>query len=134
MSKKKQEIIIKSDNQIDEKVLFERVTAIIENRKYRAQAQANQEGVLMFWEIGKYIGSVLLGGERAGYGKQIVVTLAQQLQVKYGSSFEYSNVTRMIKFATRFSDSEIVVPLAQQLSWSHFIAAAQTDRLTTSMK
>jgi predicted nuclease of restriction endonuclease-like (RecB) superfamily len=122
MSKKKQEIIIKSDNQIDEKALFERVTAIIENRKYRAQAQANQEGVLMFWEIGKYIGSVLLGGERAGYGKQIVVTLAQQLQVKYGSSFEYSNVTRMIKFATRFSDSEIVVPLAQQLSWSHFIA------------
>ena len=50
-----------------------------ENRKLRAQAQANQESVLMFWEIGKYIGSILLGDERAGYGKQIVVTLAQQL-------------------------------------------------------
>ena len=46
----------------------------------------NHENVLMFWEVGKYIGSVLLGNERAKYGKQIVV------------------------------------PLAQQLSWSHFIA------------
>jgi predicted nuclease of restriction endonuclease-like (RecB) superfamily len=95
---------------------------IIENRKFRAQSQVNQECILMFWEVGKHISSVLLGGERADYGKRIVVTLAQQLQEKYGSSFEYSNVTRMIKFATRFPDVQIVVPLAQQLSWSHFIA------------
>ena len=98
--------------QIDGNALFERVSSIIENRKMRAQSQANQESVFMFWEIGKYTGSILLGGERAGYGKQIVVTLAQQLQEKYGSSFEYSNVTRMIKFAARFPDSQIVVPLA----------------------
>lgn len=115
-------IAAQSADLIDEVALFERVSAIIENRKFRAQAQANQEGILMFWEIGKYIGSVLLGGERAEYGKQIVVTLSQQLQEKYGSSFEYSNVTRMVKFAERLHDIEIVVPLAQQLSWSHFIA------------
>ena len=36
--------------------------------------------ILMFWEVGKHIGSVLLGGERAEYGKRIVVPLAQQLQ------------------------------------------------------
>ncbi|MCL2671333.1 MAG: DUF1016 N-terminal domain-containing protein [Clostridiales bacterium] len=65
--------------QLDELNLFARVSAIIGNRKLRAQARANQEAVLMFWEIGHYIGSVLLGGERAAYGKQIVVTLAQQL-------------------------------------------------------
>ena len=76
----------------------------------------------MFWEIGRYIGAVLLGGERAKYGKKIVVPLAQQLKIKYGSSFDYTNVTRMVKFATRFPNFEIVVPLAQQLSWSHFIA------------
>ena len=52
---------------------------IIENRRFRAQTQVNQESVLMFWEIGKYVGAILLGGERAAYGKQIVVTLAQQL-------------------------------------------------------
>ena len=122
MSKKKNELVIQGEAQIDEITLFNHVSSIIEHRIYRAQSHANQENVLMFWEVGKYIGSALLGGERAGYGKQIVVTLAQQLQVKYGASFDYSNVTRMIKFAVRFPEIEIVVPLAQQLSWSHFIA------------
>lgn len=125
MSKRKsegKELVAQPVSLIDQSTLLERVSAIIDNRKSRAQAQANQEIVLMFWEIGRYIGSVLLGGERAGYGKQIVVTLAQQLQEKYGRSFEYTNVTRMIKFAERFPDFEIVVPLAQQLSWSHFTA------------
>ena len=106
---------------VDEKALFERISSIIDSRKIRAQARANQEAVLMFWEIGSYISSVLLGGERAAYGKQIVATLSQQLQEKYGSSFDYTNVRRMIRFATRFPDVQIVAPLAQQLSWTHFV-------------
>ena len=122
MSKTKKELAVQGGVPIDETALFEYISAIIENRKLRAQTQVNQESVLMFWEIGKYIGSALLGGERAGYGKQILVTLSQELQEKYGSSFEYSNITRMIKFASRFPDAQMIVPLAQQLSWSHFIA------------
>ena len=120
MSRKKQEVFV--EMQVDEIELFQYVSAIIENRKRKAQIKANQESVLMFWEIGNHIGGVLLGGERARYGKQIVVTLAQQLREKYGSSFDYSNVTRMIKLAARFPDPQIIVPLAQQLTWSHFIA------------
>ena len=38
------------------------------------------------------------------YVKKTIVTLSQQLQEKYGSSFEYSNVIYMIKFVARFSD------------------------------
>jgi hypothetical protein len=37
---------------IDERALFERVSAIIENRKYGIQVQVNQESVIMFWEVG----------------------------------------------------------------------------------
>ena len=122
MSKKKNELAVQSVAQVDEAVLFNYVSSIIENRKLRAQTQANQEGVLMFWEIGKYVGSVLLGNERAEYGKRIVVTLSQQLQEKYGSSFERTNITRMVKFAARFPDAQIVATLSQQLTWSHFIA------------
>ena len=122
INEKKHEVAMQGEKRIDGVALFEFVSKIIENRKYRAQVQANRESVLMFWEVGKYIGSFLLGGERAGYGKQILVTASQELQTKYGSSFEYSNITRMIKFAARFPDAQILVPLAQQLSWSHFIA------------
>ena len=33
---------------------------------------ANREVTLMYWEIGHYIGSVLLGGERAEYSKRFL--------------------------------------------------------------
>ena len=46
---------------------------------FRAGAFANCEVTMMYWEIGQHINSVLLGGIRAEYGKQIVATLSQQL-------------------------------------------------------
>jgi predicted nuclease of restriction endonuclease-like (RecB) superfamily len=105
---------------IDETVLFERVTAIIENRKFRAASYANSETTLMFWEVGQYVDSVLLDGDRAAYGRRIVATLSQQLMERYGTMFERTKITRMIKFSKLFPDIQIVASLSQQLSWSHF--------------
>jgi len=102
MNKKKNEFAIHASNKTDEAALFDYVSTIIENRIHRAQVQANQEKVLIFWEVGKYIVSVLLGEERAKYGKQIVVTLSQQLQAKYGMSFDYPNVTQMMLLQSGF--------------------------------
>lgn len=59
--------------------------------------------------------------ERAEYGQQIVLTVSTQLELKYGRNFSEKNLRRMIQFAVEFSDFEIVVPLARQLSWSHFL-------------
>ena len=81
MPKRKNETTTQVVSVIDEVVLFNDVSEIIERRKFRAQVKINHEGILMFWEVGKHIGSVLLGGERAEYGKRIVVPLAQQLKV-----------------------------------------------------
>jgi hypothetical protein len=105
---------------IDEAALFERVSAIIDNRKSRAGAYANREVTLMYWEIGKYVGSVLLDGERAEYGKKILATLSQELMGTYGKSFELSKLRRMLQFAEIFPNPEIVATLSRQLSWSHF--------------
>ena len=120
MAKKK---ITEPDNLeiIDESVLFKRTCEIIETRKSRAGAYANREVTLMYWEIGRYIGSVLLGGERAEYGKRIVSTLSTQLVFKYGKSFELRNLRRMMQFAEKFDNFEIVSELATQLNWSHVI-------------
>jgi len=123
MSSKEKEtdkLISQTTTTIDEAALFERATAIIENRKFRAGAYANREVTLMNWEIGQYVGSVLLGGERPEYGKKILATLSQNLMEKYGSNFEYTKLTRMIKFAELFPDMDIVATLSQNLSWSHF--------------
>ena len=119
MSKKKNALVQDNLQLVDETALLKRVSAIIEKRKNRAGSFANREVTLMFWEVGKYIGSVLLGGERAEYGKRIVSNLATKLKGRYGSSFDYTNIRRMMQFSTRFPDIRIVAPLAQQLSWSH---------------
>lgn len=64
---------------IDERSLFERIAAIIESRKARAESQVNAELTLMYWEIGNYINSVILDGGRGAYGKEILATLSPKL-------------------------------------------------------
>jgi len=105
-----------------EQILFDEISAMIEQSKRAIYSQANQETVLLFWKIGQRVNGEVLQNKRAGYGKQIVVTLSRQLKEKYGRSFEEKNLRRMIQFAEQFTDEEIVVTLSRQLSWSHFLA------------
>jgi predicted nuclease of restriction endonuclease-like (RecB) superfamily len=74
----------------------------------------------MYWEIGRHIGSVLLGGERAGYGKKIFSTLSRKLAERFGQPFHEENLYRMVKLASLFPDAEVLSNFAGQLSWSHF--------------
>lgn len=112
---------LKGDAQIDENSLFARVAEIIESRKASAGAYANREVTLMFWEIGRYINTVLLGNERAEYGKSIFATLSQKLIKTYGKSFNETNLYRMTQFASHFGELEIVSTVSKQLSWSHIV-------------
>jgi len=105
---------------IDKTILLKNISKIIESRKNRAGSYANREITLMYWEIGRYIGSVLLGGERAKYGKQIFATLSRKLVEKYGNSFEEKNLYRMVQFSETFPEHKIISSLSTQLSWSHF--------------
>jgi predicted nuclease of restriction endonuclease-like (RecB) superfamily len=108
------------DDVVDETVLFERVAAIIENRKSRAAAYANSEITLMYWEVGRYINSVILDFRRAEYGKKIFATLSRKLLVRYGNSFDEKNLYRMTQFANTFVDVASLEKWACVLSWSHF--------------
>ena len=101
--------------------LFIELSALIEQSKRQVAIVANGALTVLFWQLGKRINEEILNKERAEYAKAIVSTLATQLQFKYGKNFEERNLRRMIQFAEQFSDFEIVVPLARQLSWSHFI-------------
>jgi predicted nuclease of restriction endonuclease-like (RecB) superfamily len=101
--------------------LFNALSSLIEQSKQRLAVAANSTLTLLFWQIGKRINDEVLNNERAEYGKQIVATVATQLEHKYGRNFEEKNVRRMMQFSEQFSDFEIVVPLARQLTWSHFL-------------
>ncbi len=88
----------------------------------RAAAVAVNAGLsLMYWRIGQRIRTEVLGGLRAGYGEEIVVTLSRQLVADYGRGFEEKNLRRMVQFAEVYPDEQIVVSLIRHLSWSHVL-------------
>lgn len=102
--------------------LLSDICQIIDSTRSQMANRANAELTLMYWHIGQRINIDVLGNQRAGYGKQIVPSLAKQLQEKYGmKGFDEKNIRRMMQFAHIFSDYHIVAPLARQLSWSHFV-------------
>ncbi|MDR0874392.1 MAG: PDDEXK nuclease domain-containing protein [Prevotellaceae bacterium] len=103
-----------------EQLLLSDLSLLIEQSRNFVVIQANSVLTILFWSVGKRINENVLQNKRADYGKKIVATVAQQLTEKYGKNYEKTNLTRMMKFAQQFPDLEIVAPLAQQLSWSHF--------------
>jgi predicted nuclease of restriction endonuclease-like (RecB) superfamily len=102
--------------------LLQDLQELIEHGRHQAVASVNSAITLTYWHVGKRINEEVLQGERAEYGKQIVVSLSKELTQRYGRSFESKNLRRMMQFAELFVDYEIVVPLARQLCWSHFLA------------
>jgi predicted nuclease of restriction endonuclease-like (RecB) superfamily len=108
-------------NRLNTSNLVIELSSLIEESKQQVAKVANSTLTLLFWHVGKRIQEEVLKNERAEYGKQIVTTVSLQLAEKYGRNFEEKNVRRMMQFSHEFSDFEIVVPLARQLSWSHFL-------------
>lgn len=100
--------------------LLRDLKTLIDQGRRQAVAAVNSALTLTYWHVGRRINEELLQGKRAEYGKQVVVSLAEELVMQYGKSFEARNLRRMMQFAEVFPDLEIVSPLVSQLSWTHF--------------
>jgi hypothetical protein len=103
-----------------ENMIFSSIAQIIEKRKHSAASSANGHTILMFWEIGKYINSAILGASRAEYGKKILSTVSTKLVTNYGNAFVEANLYKMKRFATVFTDINSIADFVPFLSWSHF--------------
>ena len=102
--------------------LIQDLRQIVEQARCRVASTANAELTMMYWHIGERINREVLGNQRAEYGKQIVASVARQLQEDFGTKgFDEKNIRRMMQFAQLFPEEQIVAPLARQLSWSHFL-------------
>ena len=116
MSKNKITVTNKNDDK-----LFNDVQNIIENRKRIITQHANNNGVIMFWEVGQRVNKDILKNERAEYGKRIVPTLSAEMTKKYGNGFSERNIWKMIDFAKQFPQLEIVANISPYVSWSHIV-------------
>jgi len=102
-------------------LLLNDLSALIERGRSQSVAAVNSAITITYWQVGRRINEEILRGERAEYGKQIVISISRQLIERFGKSFEARNLRRMMQFAELFPNFEIVSPLVSQLSWTHFI-------------
>ena len=107
--------------------LIDDLRQIIDSARSHVAATANYELTAMYWNTGNRINRDMLNNERAEYGKQIVATVARQLQEEYGTKgFDEKSIRRMMQFAQTFPDFQIVATLSRKLSWSHFLIVMPT--------
>lgn len=100
--------------------LFTDVRSLIQDARGRVAEAVSTGIVSLNWHIGTRIRRDILGQERAEYGRRVIDTLAGCLK-EYSRGYTRDALYRMVQFAERFPDPEIVATLSGQLSWSHFV-------------
>ena len=111
------------------KELFNGIATLIEQAKNKVAVYLNTETTLLYWNIGRFLLQELKQKNKIVYGKQILVTLSQDLIEQFGKGFTYTALTRMMKVAEFFQEQKIAT-LSQQLSWSHLIELAYIENKT----
>jgi len=99
--------------------LFQEIRQFIDAAKQRAAIAINAEITLLYWQVGKRIQTEILQGQRAEYGKQIIVSLSQQLTQTYGKGWSEKQLRHCLHFALTFADEQILSTLRRELSWTH---------------
>ena len=99
---------------------FEEIIMIVENAKERAYRKVNEELILMYQEVGKYISQKT---KEASYGSGFVDNVAESFSTNYPElkGFNRRGLYRMKQFYELYSDDEKVSTLLTQLSWSNHL-------------
>ena len=99
---------------------FEEIMMIVENAKERAYRKVNEELILMYQEVGKYISQKT---KEASYGSGFVDNVAEFFSTNYPElkGFNRRGLYRMKQFYELYSDDEKVSTLLTQLSWSNHL-------------
>ncbi len=106
---------------VNESELLSDLRGLIQSARQRIASVANATTTFLFWSVGRRLLRENLQAGRAAYGKQILATVSQELTGEFGPGFNYTGLTRMVRFAEWMTDERILVTLSQELSWSHFV-------------
>ena len=129
-----------------EQALLTEVTGLIAGAKAQAAVALNAELTLLYYQVGRRIVTTVLQDVRAGYGKQVIITLSKALRARHGKGWSPQQLRHCLQFAKVFPDEAIVSALRRQLSWTHlktliyienplkrdfYLAMAQSERWST---
>ncbi len=107
--------IIKVDNNN-----FSNIISIIEAAKQRAIKAVNAELINMYWEVGKYLSSLV---ENSSFGDKVIDEIAAYIAENNPTikGFNRRGLYRMKQFYETYKDDEIVTPLVTQISWTNHL-------------
>ena len=99
---------------------FKKIITIVENAKERAYRKVNEELILMYQEVGKYISEKT---KEASYGSGFVDNITEFFSTNYPElkGFNRRGLYRMKQFYELYSGDEKVSTMLTQLSWSNHL-------------
>ncbi len=91
---------------------------LINKRKNNAYRKVNEELILLYFEVGKFLYELI---ENGNYGDKIIVKAANFMKEHYPKvqGFTRRNMERMVQFYRTYKDDKIATPLVTQLSWTN---------------
>lgn len=100
---------------------FRKAIQLIHSARNEIKRQINLTMVHTYFEIGKMIIENEQNGEdRADYGKNLIVKLAEILTKEFGAGFSATNLRQMRKFYLIYENQQTVSAVFK-LSWSHYL-------------
>ena len=96
---------------------FNKIIELIENRKNNAYKKVNEEMILLYLDVGKYLFKLQ---QNSKYGDKITTKASEFMKNKYPNikGFTKRNIERMVQFYKIYKDDKIASTLLTQLSWS----------------
>ncbi len=99
--------------------LIQEVKTLVTSAKQAVAVSVNAALSMLYWQIGTRINAEILHGDRAEYGKQVILLLSKALTEEFGDGWGEKHLRLCMQFATEFPEKQIVDTLCRQLSWSH---------------
>lgn len=99
---------------------FDQVIEIIEKARENAFRKVNEELILMYQAVGKYLSE---NANESSYGESYIDSMASYIQEKFPGikGFTRRGLYRMKQFYEMYADNEKVSPLVTQLSWTNHL-------------
>ena len=108
----------KTMNELDN--TFLEIVQIIEESRDNAYRKVNQELILMYQRIGKFLSEK---SKKTNYGEKYIDSLAEYIHRYFPNirGFTRRSLYRMKQFYETYAENEKVTPLVTQLSWSNHL-------------
>lgn len=108
---------------------FINVINLIHRSRENALRKVNEELILLYWNVGKYISEQM---ENQKWGSSYIDELAKFISANYPEikGFNRRGLYRMKQFYETYKDNEFVSPLVTQISWTnHLLILSSTKSI-----